>query len=187
MLTSPSSPSPPSPRRRPRHAATFATTVAILVAACKEKPAPPQAPPPSPTAPADRLAPGELVEGPDKAFALVLPRDVRILRAFPGIVHAAARTASLDQVSKYVQARVRDGQLVTRGQEVRFLNVHPVSQPDQELVVELKPTSFDVGTCELLVRDATLPKLAPGVTQDEIRRDAGVTADGKLVDRLRLE
>src|SRR4051812_10196355 len=63
---------------------------------------------PASTRPVDHLGAGELVEGSERAFGLVLPRDVRVESRIVDLVLADANVAP-EAVANYVRARVREG------------------------------------------------------------------------------
>ena len=102
-----------SPRGSPKARRLRAAVAATLALGCghKEQDATSAAVAPSASASAaasDHLAPGELVEGKEKAFGLVLPRDLRLQKSFQSVVFAWGPSNATD-VSNYVRARVKDG------------------------------------------------------------------------------
>jgi len=138
-------------------------------------------------APVDHLAPGELVEGKQKAFALVLPRELEIKREFPGTVHATSRTAKPEQVANYIRARVQDGIVAAGAAGTKFLGVHAKGELTRDLSIEVNAGTPGVATCDVLVEDVTRPPVVPGLSDDERRRQVGLTPDGKLLDPKHLE
>ena len=90
----------------------FARCAALLACAafgpaCAKKqdaPVVPPAPAPSALA-ADRLLPGELAEGRERAMGLAVPREMRITRSFAGTVFVAGRVNS-DALTIYVSQRI---------------------------------------------------------------------------------
>jgi len=79
----------------------------LLPAACKKAPAPGPAPSvaASVAPPVDHLAPGELPEGTQKVFGLVLPEGFAIAGLFADEAHAFGKYPQED-VSNYVRERV---------------------------------------------------------------------------------
>ncbi|MCL2724623.1 MAG: hypothetical protein FWD69_09330 [Polyangiaceae bacterium] len=137
--------------------------------------------------PADRLAPGELPEGKEKAFELKLPQGMTISRAFTGTVHASSNTLAPEQVSNFFRARVTGGTVSVSTDEIRFLNVRAVADPNRELAIEIRRGKPGIATCEVLVRDITPPPFVPGLSEDERRNKAGLSPDGGLLDPKRME
>lgn len=137
--------------------------------------------------PPDHLAPGEIAEGKLKAFALPLPRDVEIVREFPGVVVARSKTVTPEQVANYFRARVRDGSVSSGSAETRFLNVHATAEPTRDLAIEIRTGLMGVSTCEIMIRDMTRPPSEPGLSEAERRKRAGLTPDGKILDPKHLE
>ena len=71
-------------------------------------PAAVETPQPAPSAvPVDHLAPGELVEGLDKAFGVPLPREVHVEWSHPGSVRALG-PVSVHALVKYFRTRVAE-------------------------------------------------------------------------------
>src|SRR4029079_16160490 len=127
-------------------------------------------------------APGELIEGKQKAFALPLPREVQIVREFPGVVHATSQTVRPEQVANYFRARVQDGVVSAGASETKFLGVHAKTELTRDLAIEVRSGRPGLTTCEVLVRDMPPPPVEPGLSEAERRRRAGLTPDGKLLD-----
>lgn len=156
---------------------------------CRAKEETPQdAKPAAPSAlPIDRLAPGELPEGKEKALGLVLPEGLRIARAFEGVVFATSTTLKPEAISNYFRARVTDGNILVGAEATNFVGVKAKSELARSLAIEIKPGQPGVATCEVLLRDVTPPPLEPNLTEDERRKKAGLTPDGKLLDPQHME
>lgn len=162
---------------------------ALALSACK-KDVVDATPPATPSAaasalPVDHLAPGELLEGTDKAFALVLPRGVRVIHGFDDLV-VASGTPPADKVTNYVRARVRDGKVTVGARATVFDHVRIPAAPDIELQIRVEPAEGMEGT-RLEVRKLTMPK-APDLPNDAERwRAAGLKPDGKPLDPKHLQ
>lgn len=161
--------------------------VALSLGACKKKETIQQPTPIDSALPVDRLAPGELPEGREVAFGLKLPQGMGIARGFPGVIHATSTTLRPEQVANYFRARVVDGTVAAGAVGTRFLGVHAKTDPKRELAIEVRAGAPGVTTCEVLLRDTTPPPVEPGLSEDERRRKAGLTPDGKLLDPKHME
>lgn len=132
------------------------------------------------TAPIDHLAPGELLEGTDKAFGMVLPREMRVVHGFDDLVIASGSPPA-DKVTNYVRARVRDGKITVGARATVFERVRTPAAPDLELSIRVEPAEGLDGT-RIEVRRLTQPK-APALQSDEERwRAAGLRPDGRPLD-----
>jgi hypothetical protein len=155
---------------------------ALLVAlGCGKKEAPKSTLPPTPSATAlsaDRLLPGELAEGHEKAMGLAVPRDMRLLRVFDDSAVARGRVAA-DAVSNYVRRRVDTSTAEIGAARTVFPKAHVKGQPAEKLVrIEVVQ---DVDSTELLLRDVTPHAAEPGLSEDDRWRKAGVVP-GKPFD-----
>lgn len=163
--------------------------LALLASAagCKEdKAAVVTAPSASATAaPIDHLAPGELLEGTDKAFGMVLPRGMRVVHGFDDLI-VASGSPPADKVTNYVRARVKDGKITVGARATVFDHVRTPAAPDLELSIKVEPADGMEGT-RVEVRKLTMPK-APELPNDEERwRAAGLRPDGRPLDPKKLQ
>jgi hypothetical protein len=173
------------------HRAIVLCTLVLGVMACRRSPggatvdAGATATAPS-ARPVDHLAPGELQEGTEKAFSLVLPSGVHVQRAFMYSVFASG-TPRADDVANYVRARVRGG-TVTRGVTgTIFDEVKVPAEPNRLLHIRVGRPPASEG-CQLEVRDVTpAPPLPAPTTETERFRQAGLTPDGKFIDPQHLQ
>ena len=141
----------------------------------------------SAAAPIDHLAKGELAEGKERAFGLVLPKDTAVVRAFPGVVHIRSQSATPEQLTNYVRARVVDGSVVAGAVETRFVGVKLRSDPTQLLSVEIRTATPGIARSEMVIRDATPLKLEPGLSEADSRKSVGLDSRGKLADPKHME
>jgi hypothetical protein len=131
--------------------------------------------------PVDHLAPGELLEGTEKAFGLVLPRGMHVQNALMSSVWAVG-TVKMDDMANYVRVRVRGG-TGTRGVVgTVFDNVTAPAEPNRILHIMVSRLPASDG-CRIEVRDITpAPPLPIPTTEVERFRAAGLTPDGKFID-----
>jgi hypothetical protein len=167
----------------------LALALAALEAGCRHAPAQTDArehgppPPQAATLPIDHLAPGELLEGPEQAFGIALPRGIGVDGAFSRVVHASGR-GSVSSLTKYFEARLAGGEFRDGPESATFEHVRFPSRPDRELRIHIRAWGSGV-TVE--VRDITPPP-APDLPDEAARwRQVGLTPDGKLADPTHLD
>ncbi len=160
--------------------------------ACRKEPPPPEAtetrsaPPKAATsaAPADHLAKGELVAGKEKAFALVLPRDLKLAWSFPDVALARGDVEP-ELVANYVRARVGGGTVTIGASQTLFEGVRVAAEPGKDLRIKVEKVH---GLCHLEIRDITPPPADPDPGDDVARwRKAGFAPNGKPLDPLRMK
>jgi hypothetical protein len=133
--------------------------------------------------PRDRLAPGELLEGTEKAFGLTLPRRVHVDQAFVDVVYASGDPRP-EAVANYVRARVRMGTVQIGAASTLFERVQIPGSPGREYSIRVAPGERGDG-CRVDLRDVTPPALPP--TEVERWRAVGLTPQGKILDPTHLE
>jgi hypothetical protein len=139
--------------------------------------APPQAPPSA--VPVDHLAPGELVEGLDKAFGLPLPREVQVEWKHPGSVRAMG-PVSAHALVKYFRTRISEGQRSEGDTFAEFDDVRLGGNPGH--VFRIRMTEVPSRGTLLEIDDVTPPP-AEDLPNEEARwRAVGLTPQGKLLD-----
>ncbi len=164
-------------------------TIAVLLAAAAALPSCNRsdvggAPAPSGSA-HDRLAVGELSDGPFHAFELRLPTGVVIREAFAAVVYARG-TVDPMKLANYLRAQVTGGTVSVGAAATVFEQVTVPANPKRLLRIRVEPTAQ--GHEALLeVRDITPPPQDPGASPAERWRRAGMTPDGKLLDPSHLE
>src|SRR5258708_6915542 len=107
---------------------------ALLAGCAKREPPPP--PPAATTAistAVDRLLPGELAEGGERALGLVLPRDVHVERAFDDSVVARGHVGA-EALANYVRRRVDAARVEIGAARTLFTRAHVKGQPDTQSV-----------------------------------------------------
>jgi hypothetical protein len=163
-----------------------------LAAGCR-RPEPPSdrqeppagvAPPPAATpAPVDQLAPGELLEGSERAFGVALPRIMRVKGSFVDVVYGAAPT-SVHALAQYFRSRVEEGSFREGPSAATFEHVKVRGKPGLELYLRIL-TAPDGTSVE--IRDAT-PRAAPLLPDEASRwRQVGLTPNGRLIDPTHLD
>ena len=163
--------------------------VLLVLAACRSHdetvPAdePPAATASAATKPVDHLAVGELLPGPDKAFALVLPRGFHVQARFPDSVVVDGEASAVD-LARYVAARVKDGKANIQPAKVSFEEVRVPDDPGRLLTLRIDETV--PGHCVVQVTDVTPPPDLGGDVATRMKRN-GRTPDGKLEGRDKME
>lgn len=136
-------------------------------------------------APVDRLAPGELVPGTAKAFALVLPRDLKVDQALTDVVFASGPVNATD-LANYVRARVRDGEVSVGATATVFDKVRAIDAPSRLLFVRIFPGPMGNGA-RLEVRNVTPPPLQDLPNEEARWKQVGLSPDGRLLDPQHLK
>jgi hypothetical protein len=172
--------------RAPRHPALWLGVVAVALAAagCRRgRQASDEGSAAAPQAPVDRVAPGELAEGSDKAFGLPIPRVMRVRARFSNAIYAQGPVAP-DHLANYVRKRVEAKHAFTGPGKTVFTGATPKGEPGKVLRVEVVSRAGEV---ELLVRDETPPPDTGNPTPAERMRAVGLRPDGTPLDTTRLE
>jgi hypothetical protein len=157
----------------------------VAIGACKRAPPPP--PSVQDAGPVDHLAPGEVAEGREKAYALALPQASSVRTRFGGTIGVVS-TLSPEQLSNFVRARVKEGRVVTGTSSTRFENVIVPSEPQRRLTIDVRPSRLVDGLrSEMTVQDVTPPPIEPNLTEEERWKKAGLTPDGRPLDPKHLE
>jgi hypothetical protein len=159
--------------------------VSLLFVACSRSEPPPVASEAAPSAaPVDRLAPGELVPGTEKAFSIVLPRGVRIDQALTDVVFASGSVNASD-VANYIRARVQGGTVSVGAFATVFDQVKAIDDPVRSLFVRIFPGPSGQGA-RIEVRNVT-PPAAPSLSSTAERwKQFGLDPSGKLLDPQHL-
>ena len=135
-------------------------------------------------APAEHLAPGELVEGKEKAFGLVLPRDVIVEKRYDDVVWARSDVQPLP-IADFFKKRVTVGKVSTSLEEATLDQVDVPGMPGQKLYIHITYSQAHVQS-RIEIRNVTPPSL-DGLPDEAARwRAAGMTPDGKPLDPKHL-
>lgn len=160
-------------------------TLALLVSACqKTEPTETTSAAPTPSAsiatPIDHLNDGELLEGTENTFGLVLPREVHVVHGFDDL-RVATGAPQAERVANYFRARVHEGKITVGARSTVFDGVRIAAAPDIELAINVEPGPGGDG-CRVEVRKLTHEK-APVLPDDEARwRAAGLKPNGQPLD-----
>ena len=135
--------------------------------------------------PVDHLAPGELLEGREKAFGVALPKGVAVEKRLVDVVYAMGSPPSA-AVAKFFSTRVEGGKVTTGDRGTTFDGVHAPGNTNVTLRVEVA-TATDgpfAGRGSRPSRSETSPRPKQPDLPDESARwnAAGLTPDGKLAD-----
>jgi hypothetical protein len=135
----------------------------------------------------DHLAPGEMLEGKVNAFALKLPRDYNRTVSVRRTVSAEG-PGKPEDVTNYIRARVRSGDVHVGASSTRFVNVRVPEEPERMLNIAVEP-DFRPGRVRVIVEDVTPLPEPPPDQRDPVSRmkSVGLTMDGKPIDPKRFE
>lgn len=128
-------------------------------------------------APVDHLAPGELVEGKERAYGILLPRDTEEIKAIPPSVYGRVRgtTTSLE---KYFTARVSGGKLVREpAGSIIFDQAHG---EDPKVLLYIRIDHDPQLGARFEVRDATPPVAELHANDEERWRANGLKPNGAV-------
>lgn len=133
--------------------------------------------------PSDHLAPGELVEGSEKAFGLALPRGVVVDTRLPGVVNASG-PVGIKPLITYLRDRLEGGLIEANDTSTRLVHVKPRGQTGPLVDIYIAPA---LG--KTLLQVVQTPEAPPSTLPDEPSRwkAVGLTPEGKLLDPKRTE
>jgi hypothetical protein len=140
-------------------------------------------PPPS-AAPADHLAPDELVEGPDKAFGIALPRGLVVEQRYPDTV-VATGTMSVHALALYFRPRLQGGSLRESEKVATFEHATVAGLPPYtELTIHL---TVALGQTRVEMSSTTHPPAAALPDVSARWRQVGLTPNGKIIDPTHVD
>jgi hypothetical protein len=137
----------------------------------------------TPSVPADHLAPGELLEGKDKAFDVILPRGLQVDGRFADEVMASGPVA-LHPLVAYFQAHVQSGGLSEGATSATFDRVMAPDKPERLLSVHMVKVGDGV---HVDIRDVTPLKVPPLPDEPARWKQVGLTPNGRLLDPTHLD
>lgn len=132
----------------------------------------------------DRLPPGKLLEGTDRAFSFTFPQKMTVDAVFPDSVHAAGPVAISDLVD-YVKDRVFVDHMEMADGRIIFPNVK--IRGGDHRIVRIEILKRQNRPAQLILRDLTPPPAVEGLTEQERWERAGLSKSGQLIDQQNLE
>jgi len=138
----------------------------------------------APPIPVDHLAPGELIEGTEKTFGIVLPRQLSLERQFVDVSYASGDPPQ-SAVATYFSTRVTGGKVTTGDRGAIFEGVHTTAEPARALRIEVATASdgpFAGRGSRVTIRDITAPQLPEQPDEAARWKAAGLKPDGTLAD-----
>jgi hypothetical protein len=133
--------------------------------------------------PLDHLAPGELLEGPDHAFGIALPRGLKVDATFATVVYASGDFAVAPLVH-YFQPRVQEGDLREGPESATFDNVLALGGKGPRLAMHVVLVR---GRANVEISDETPPVLPDLPDQAARWKHVGLTPSGRLLDPTHLD
>jgi hypothetical protein len=165
-------------------------STALPLAACKGSPPTDAAPSPGTTAapvesvPPDHLGVDELVEGPQDAFGIKLPRGLAVTGSLSDMVFTHG-PFGIHPLVGYLRPRLQDGSVREGAESATFEHVKVPGKPGMELGIHIERSP--VGGVNVTFRDMTAPPV-PDLPDEESRwRAAGLTKQGRVLDPTHLE
>jgi hypothetical protein len=141
--------------------------------------------PPAASAPIDRLAPGELIPGDQKAFGLVLPRDLKVDQALTEVVYASGPVGASD-LANYVRPRVNGGTVSVGATATVFDQVTTLEDASRLLFVRIFAGPMGRGA-RIEIRNVTPPPLPNLPSVEERWKQMGLSPQGKILDPQHLQ
>lgn len=137
--------------------------------------------------PIDHLKPGELMEGTERAFEIVLPRGSRVDGRFTDVIYVSIDAPQAD-VSNYLRSRVRDGKVILGASGTVFDRVRVPTAPDTYLAIWVRPSPNRPDSAAVIeLRDVTPPKAAALPDEDSRWKAAGLKSGGGILDPTHLQ
>jgi len=133
--------------------------------------------------PVDQALPGELAEGTDQAFGLLLPRGATVRGRFDDVVFARTGDPP-DRVANYVRQHVDADKIETGPEKTLFFRATVKGVPGPHISVSVM---VHAGFTEMEVRNVTLKPARQGLTPDERWRALGLNPDGSPLDPTTLQ
>jgi hypothetical protein len=172
---------------RLRNALAGVASAALVASACHRKSdtAVPVAGSAPSAKPIDRLAPGELAQGPGHVFGFAVPSRMKVLGAFIEVAYLTGEVTP-EALANYVRERVEVDHVELGAVRTVFPSAHIKNgAPDRVYDFDIAPGRGK--TTELVIRDVTPPpKNPPGMSDADRWRQAGYGPDGKPLDPNQL-
>jgi hypothetical protein len=126
--------------------------------------------------PPDHLLPGELAEGKETAFGVVLPRGFTVERRFEDAIHFTGQ-ASAEHVSAYLRRRITVSTVEVGPSRTIFASAR--SRTGLPVTVEITDRG---GYVDLVVRNLTPPPVPAGLSEAERWQRTGLKPNGEPLD-----
>ncbi len=126
--------------------------------------------------PVDHLLPGELAEGKESAYGLILPRGFVVDQRFEDAIHASGN-GSPEHVTAFVRRRLTVSTVEVGPARTIFAAAR--SKTGVPITVEITERENRV---EVVVRDLTPPPVTPGLSEEERWRRTGLRPNGQPLD-----
>jgi len=161
-----------------------------LCAGCEEKVdqsnwqgAPPRASGEQPQArSADRLPPGELLEGTESTFGFAVPKGMSLFQSPKSATITGP--VDFDALTSYVKDRIAVRHAEMIGDELYFRNAHIRGREDSVFELSIRSRG---STSVLLIKDKTLKPPTFGLTQEQRWKKEGLRPSGRLIDPNQME
>jgi hypothetical protein len=137
--------------------------------------------------PIDHLAPGELAEGKEDAFGVILPRAFHVVARFPDSVFADS-DVSAEFAANYLRRHIDARHVEIGPNSTIFAGAHPKNQlPDAgDRVLKVEVQEKWRGS-QIVVRDETPAPTVPGLSEEERWRREGLSPKGEVLDPTHLQ
>lgn len=132
---------------------------------------------------ADRLPPGELLEGPDEFFGFAVPKGMRGRLVAPGIVEITGRV-DFDLLADYTKDRIAVRHAEMLPNQLIYRNARILGTQDK--VFDLIVSRQNSGT-RLEIHEITKRPAPRGLSEEERWKRAGLKPSGGLIDPRAME
>lgn len=132
---------------------------------------------------ADRLPPGELLEGTEEFYGFAVPRGMRGRYVAPGIVEITGR-ADFDQLADYTKDRIAVKHAEMLPNELIYRNARILGTKDK--VFDLTVSRQKLGS-RLEIQEITKKPATGGLSEEERWKRAGLKPSGGLIDPSAME
>jgi hypothetical protein len=134
--------------------------------------------------PADHLAAGELLDGPNRAMGVPLPQGFAVVASVGKVVYASG-PADVHPLVEYLRTRLKDGELREGDSSATFDGVTAPGENGPPLAVHIVRTR---GVSNIDIHDLTPPPTPPPLPDEAARwKAAGLTPSGRILDPTHLD
>jgi hypothetical protein len=158
----------------------------ITTPSCRKDEPVPVPPAPSASAvPLDHLGPGELRQGKESMYGLVLPDGMSIIARYADAMSAAGNLRP-EHVANYVRERV----VVSRVELGAARTIFPsakIRDGDAQRTYQVEVVSAAENRTVLEIHDVTPPRKTEGLTNEQRLKQVGLRPDGKMLEPSKME